>query len=90
MSDITGPGSMALSSLSPGQITFIRSLPKAELHAHLNGCIPPAILQDLASSYNPSALELTISNAAVQAGLEKLKTAVTLDEIDDFFLPSML
>jgi len=85
MSDITGPGSMALSSLSPGQITFIRSLPKAELHAHLNGCIPLAILQDLASSYNPSALELTISNAAVQAGLEKLKTAVALDEIDDFF-----
>ena len=85
MSDIAGPGSMALSSLSSSQLKFIRSLPKAELHAHLNGSIPLSTLRDLASSYDPSALESTISSAAVQAGLEKLKTGVALNEIDDFF-----
>jgi hypothetical protein len=33
--------------------SFCRRLPKAELHAHLNGCIRPATLQELATSIAP-------------------------------------
>ena len=89
---ITGPGSLALSSISPDHVSFIWSLPKAELHVHLNGCIPLALLQDLATSfsYDPLALELAMSSADVQAGLEKLQTAVILDKINDFFSFSLL
>ncbi|KAJ3571964.1 hypothetical protein NP233_g3406 [Leucocoprinus birnbaumii] len=85
MSEIAGPGLQAISSLTPAQVQFIRSLPKAELHAHLNGSIPLSILQDLASTYVPSASETTVSNEVVQDGLEKLKAGVILNEIGDFF-----
>ncbi|KAF5355894.1 hypothetical protein D9756_004351 [Leucocoprinus leucothites] len=85
MSELAGPGLQALSSLTPAQLSLIRSLPKAELHAHLNGSIPLPILQDLASSYISSGSETTVSNEAVQAGLEKLKVGVILNEIGDFF-----
>jgi len=36
---IAGPAGVALKSLRPEQLRFIQTLPKAELHAHLNGCI---------------------------------------------------
>jgi adenosine deaminase len=85
MLNLAGPALAALESLTPTQISFIRSLPKAELHAHLNGSIPLPVLQDLAASYTRSAPETLISNEAVQAGLEKLKAGVTLGEIGDFF-----
>ena len=32
------------------QLSFCRALPKVELHAHLNGSIPPALLQQLAEA----------------------------------------
>ncbi|KAJ7920821.1 hypothetical protein B0H13DRAFT_2249666 [Mycena leptocephala] len=37
---VTGPAADALRSLTSAQISFIQNLPKAELHAHLNGSIP--------------------------------------------------
>lgn len=85
MSELAGPGLEALSSLTPSQITFIHSLPKAELHAHLNGSIPLPVLQDLAASYSSSASETGVTDGAVQTGLEKLKAGVTFEEIGDFF-----
>jgi hypothetical protein len=38
----------AAPSLDPSLLEFCRRLPKAELHAHLNGCIRPATLAELA------------------------------------------
>ncbi|KAF8193305.1 Metallo-dependent hydrolase [Pholiota molesta] len=83
---ISGPASAALNSLTPAQINFLQKIPKAELHAHLNGSIPIHILQELAAEYlsspqNPS----TISNDSVRAGIEKLVAGPSLDEIHDFF-----
>ncbi|GAW01630.1 Metallo-dependent hydrolase [Lentinula edodes] len=41
---ISGPALAALSSLTASDILWIKSLPKAELHAHLNGCVPIEVL----------------------------------------------
>lgn len=80
-SSISGPGAAALSSLSPSQLQFIRELPKAELHAHLNGCIPLECLQELVKDSNI----VGNTSAEVLRGLEKLKDGVELDAIHDFF-----
>lgn len=86
MPSIAGPAAAALASLTPAQRSFIHNLPKAELHAHLNGSIPVEILQDLALEYSPpEGDDLAVSNEAIQAGLEKLRKGVTLDKIEDFF-----
>lgn len=87
MTTIAGPAARALASLSPSQVKFIRRLPKAELHAHLNGSIPLAILQELAQSYSPPSADgqIGVSNDTVQAGLEKLRNGVTIEAIGDFF-----
>ncbi|KAF7329258.1 Metallo-dependent hydrolase [Mycena kentingensis (nom. inval.)] len=37
---LAGPAAKAHASLTPAQLSFIQFLPKAELHAHLNGCLP--------------------------------------------------
>ncbi|KAF5334467.1 hypothetical protein D9758_017560 [Tetrapyrgos nigripes] len=50
-SDIRGRAALALSSLSPSQLTFLQNLPKAELHAHLNGCIPLKTIKELVDEY---------------------------------------
>ena len=86
-SPISGFAAEALQTLTPGQIAFIQSLPKAELHAHLNGSIPISVLQDLAHEYvadSPTDLDLP---DVVQAGLAKLERSagVALTEIQDFF-----
>lgn len=81
--DIFGPPAEALASLSPEQIAFIQSLPKAELHAHLNGCIPLSCLQELANSYVPTPG--TPPSAIVDDGIDKLRKGVKLDSINDFF-----
>lgn len=81
---IAGPAAAALDSLSPSQIYFLRSLPKAELHAHLNGSIPISVLQELGSEYystdSPSA-----DNEFVKAGISKLMDGPSLEKISDFF-----
>lgn len=67
---------------------FLRSLPKAELHAHLNGCIPLGVLQELAAD-RPQDEEDEEMNEIVQAGLVKLKQGVTLDRFQEYVrLPS--
>ncbi|EJD06483.1 adenosine deaminase-like protein [Fomitiporia mediterranea MF3/22] len=80
---IFGPSAAALASLSSEQIAFIQSLPKAELHAHLNGCIPLSCLKGLASTY--IAEPGTVSSAAIDDGIQKLREGVNLETIGDFF-----
>jgi adenosine deaminase len=78
----------AFASLSRADQIFLRSLPKAELHAHLNGCIPISCLQDLArqrvqqqQQQNGSVEE----DDKVARGLAVLEQGVVLEEIHDFF-----
>ncbi|KAJ7615418.1 Metallo-dependent hydrolase [Roridomyces roridus] len=78
------PASDALASLTQAQISFIQSLPKAELHAHLNGCIPISELQKMAREYSESGSS-SLSSASVLEGIEKLQSGIVLDQISDFF-----
>jgi len=86
MSSIAGFAANALQSLSSKQVAFIQSLPKAELHAHLNGSIPLSELQDLAREYTAKTEgnSSTVPSDAVHAGLTKLKN-FELEELHDFF-----
>jgi adenosine deaminase len=77
---ISGPAALALASLKPEQVEFIRALPKAELHAHLNGSIPLPVLQKLFKEHLAVS-----SDAVIQAGVERLEQGVVLSEISDFF-----
>ncbi|KIJ60491.1 hypothetical protein HYDPIDRAFT_116981 [Hydnomerulius pinastri MD-312] len=81
MATISGPASAALRSLNASDTTFLQSLPKAELHAHLNGSIPTRTLIDLAKRYPPPA-DLGID---IAGHIAKLESGVTLAEISDFF-----
>jgi adenosine deaminase len=83
-SPIDGPAAQALESLSASQVKFIHALPKAELHAHLNGCIPIAELQLLAQEYAATTTE-SLPPALVRTGIDQLQRGVTLGEIADFF-----
>jgi len=83
---LSGPAQAALSSLTPTQISFLQSIPKAELHAHLNGSIPIQVLQELASEYLSSTAAKSVSDSTVQEGIQLLTTGVTIDKIDDFFV----
>lgn len=80
---IYGPPSEALRVLTSSQLSSIQKLPKAELHAHLNGSIPLPVLQELARTYVPS--DSSPSSDVVQAGLAQLQSGVQLVEISDFF-----
>lgn len=80
---IYGPSAEALESLSPEQVAFLQSLPKAELHAHLNGCIPLPCLQELADKYVAEAT--SVPSDAVKSGIEILRKGVELKTISDFF-----
>jgi len=85
---LSSPAQAALSSLTPAQIKFLQSIPKAELHAHLNGSIPIKVLQELASEYLSSSspiCELSISDSTLQESIQLLTTGQSLDGIDDFF-----
>ncbi|KAJ7094731.1 Metallo-dependent hydrolase [Mycena belliarum] len=79
-SQISGPAATARASLNASQIAFIEALPKAELHAHLNGSIPISELQKMAHELSDAE-----TSDAVQAGIAKLKDGVVLDEISEFF-----
>jgi len=61
------PGELALRALTPSQITFLERLPKAELHAHLNGSIPLPLLQELTRDYKSSLANETDDNTAAVA-----------------------
>lgn len=91
---IAGLAAAALGTLSSEQILFLKSIPKAELHAHLNGSIPISVLQELASEYlasrasgsvSRSTSSSSISDDSVIAGIEKLKHGPVLGEIMEFF-----
>ena len=78
----------ALSSLTPAQVNFLQSIPKAELHAHLNGSIPIKVLQELASEHLSSTSPLcepSIFDSTLQESIQLLTTGPPLGGIDDFF-----
>lgn len=76
----------AFNNITPSQLEFIKKLPKAELHAHLNGCIPITLLQDLAQEYTKrDPASQSVLSDAVKAGVDHLKEGVVLNEIYDFF-----
>ena len=80
-STIAGYAAAALASLTADQIEFLRTLPKAELHAHLNGCIPVSTLRKLAAEHSDAAS----LPENVHAGIDQLQKGVVLEEIHDFF-----
>jgi adenosine deaminase len=81
MSEITGPAAAALASLRPDDVNFLRSLPKAELHAHLNGSIPIRTILELAQQcLNPSAQTPEITET-----IEKFRSGIDFSETVDFF-----
>ncbi|TFK28646.1 adenosine deaminase-like protein [Coprinopsis marcescibilis] len=85
---ILGQSSAALSSLSPSQVTFLQTLPKAELHAHLNGSIPLEVLQELADEYTPppnSASRPHLDKAQIQQCIDQFKAGTSITQIGDFF-----
>lgn len=82
---IAGFCAEAFESLSPSQTHFLQTLPKAELHAHLNGSIPISLLQDLAREYIATENRDSSDSKVVQNGVEQLLKGVVLDEINDFF-----
>ncbi|OSD05756.1 Metallo-dependent hydrolase [Trametes coccinea BRFM310] len=94
---VAGHAAQALASLSPSQLAFLQKLPKAELHAHLNGSIPFPVLQQLATDFQSrspgsgdpnDATGFTAPGALpdhVRAGIQRLQDGVVLNEIHDFF-----
>ncbi|KAJ3727719.1 hypothetical protein C8R42DRAFT_572214 [Lentinula raphanica] len=95
---ISGPALAALSSLSPSDLEFIQKLPKAELHAHLNGCVPIEVLYELAETYQPSFPDPASSTDPTSVSSDQipptkdeillgLKTlaSFSLDNIQEFF-----
>lgn len=91
MSQIAGDAAAALASLQADDIDFLRLLPKAELHAHLNGSIPIDTILELAQEYSPSIAhspsdEQTTENNAVAKPLELLKSRALIGLSDVFAL----
>ncbi|KAG9056614.1 hypothetical protein FS842_010134 [Serendipita sp. 407] len=86
-------GAEAKASLSEEDVAFLKALPKAELHAHLNGCIPLECLQTLARDFkvttSPSSGDQNNSNdnlaRVVANGLRMLEEGIVLEEINQFF-----
>ena len=88
MSSFANPADAALRSLSPSQLAFLEALPKAELHAHLNGSIPLPFLEQLAREYTqspPTTSSASPLAAEVLARVRRLQTHEGLDNIYDFF-----
>jgi len=90
MSQIAGAAAAALASLQADDIDFLRLLPKAELHAHLNGSIPIDTILELAQEYSPSIAHSPSDGQATEHDtiaktLKLLKSGVFLNEISDFF-----
>jgi adenosine deaminase len=82
---LSKPASDAIEALTSSQVDFLKALPKAELHAHLNGSIPLPVLQQLAKEYAPPDADSDPAILAIQPTVEKLQNGVVLNEIHDFF-----
>ncbi|KAI0358902.1 Metallo-dependent hydrolase [Trametes cingulata] len=86
---VAGHAAEALASLAPSQLEFLQKLPKAELHAHLNGSIPFPVLQELANDFQSQTggdgSTATALPEPVRAGIQRLQEGVVLNEINDFF-----
>lgn len=82
MATISGASAAALHSLSPSDVDFLQSLPKAELHAHLNGSIPLQTLVDLAHERPTVPVDTTDE---IEEKIARLRSGLTLDGILDFF-----
>ncbi|KAK7048095.1 adenosine deaminase-like protein [Favolaschia claudopus] len=78
---VAGIPAEALQSLTPSQVSFIQNLPKAELHAHLNGSIPVPVLLELAREHKSTS---TSVSSHIQEGLKKLEN-LELKDLNDFF-----
>ncbi|KAF9261512.1 Metallo-dependent hydrolase [Marasmius fiardii PR-910] len=89
-SGIAGQGAIALESLSDSQIDFIQRLPKAELHAHLNGSIPvPTLLEllkEYESSYDKQNPSHKLSPTEILTGINQLQN-LDLTSLHGFFGP---
>ena len=88
MSQIAGAAAAALASLQADDVDFLCSLPKAELHAHLNGSIPINTILKLAQQYLPSIVQLppnvqTAEKNAIAETIQHLKSGVSLNEASD-------
>jgi adenosine deaminase len=83
MLDPNGPAGCALASLSSSQRSFLENLPKVELHAHLNGCIPLPCLQALAREFDPGD-NLDIADS-IRKTLSVLASGAAFDNIRDWF-----
>ncbi|KAG6326227.1 hypothetical protein ID866_12862, partial [Astraeus odoratus] len=81
MATISGPAAAAMQSLSPSNICFLQALPKAELHAHLNGSIPSQTLLELFESIPLSAA----TNNEIAGTVEGLRTGLVLGDISEAF-----
>ena len=79
------PALDAINALTPSQVDFLKALPKAELHAHLNGSIPLPVLQQLAKEYKPSEEDSGQILSAIKSGVERLQNGVVLKKINEFF-----
>ncbi|TCD65070.1 hypothetical protein EIP91_003272 [Steccherinum ochraceum] len=86
MSHLAGYAYDALQSLRPEQVTFLQDRPKAELHAHLNGCIPISLLKEMAAERlaSRSSDDPPFSDD-VREGIERLQNGASLNELHDFF-----
>ncbi|EIW86058.1 Metallo-dependent hydrolase [Coniophora puteana RWD-64-598 SS2] len=82
---VEGPAKAALNILAEDDITFLHSLPKAELHAHLNGSIPLPTLRILLEQYQPDDLPNSLSKDVIEAQIRKFEEGVGLNKISDFF-----
>jgi len=81
------PASDAIAALTPSQLDFLKALPKAELHAHLNGSIPLPVLQQLANANEHGSSDASSDPIllAIRSGIERLQTGVVFQDVHDFF-----
>ncbi|KAH7907053.1 Metallo-dependent hydrolase [Hygrophoropsis aurantiaca] len=81
---VAGLAAKALDSLSSEDISFLQDLPKAELHAHLNGSIPVATLLELVNAHSTHNSESDLA-PDILTRIENLESGVPLADISDFF-----
>ncbi|KAJ3779837.1 hypothetical protein GGU10DRAFT_430402 [Lentinula aff. detonsa] len=84
---IAGASLEALNTLSAEEVAFILGLPKAELHAHLNGCVGMEVLFELADELGEVVEgpgEFVDGLSQIQSSLKRLES-FSIDDIGEFF-----